>query len=128
MTHNPAARRKRHWATVAESIQRFEIEDELVETCSAHADPLGLACQVASELMRRYDAELPRTPNGAWVFPVLEEERTELDCARKLAPRSSEWNGEAKQVADHICKYLPADEGFLIAMAAARYFRVRLRP
>ncbi len=128
MTKNPAARRKRLWAIVAESIQRFEIEDELVEACSAHADPLGLACQVASELMRRYDAELPSIPNGAWVFPVLEEERKELDCARKLAPRSSEWNGEAKQVADHICKYLPADEGFLVAMAAVRHFRVMSPP
>ncbi len=128
MINNPAARRKRRWATIAESILAFEIEDELVETCSVHDDPLALACQVASELMRRYDAELPNIPNGAWFFPVSDEDRTELDYLRKLAPGSPEWSGQANQFADYICKYLPADEGFLVAMKAARHFRVRLRP
>ncbi len=125
---NPAARRKRCLASIAESIRRFEIEDDLLRTCSADADPLGLAAEAASELMRRYYADLPSIPDGAWVFPITDRDRAELRQHLKSATRSTECRAAAKSLADDICKHLPSDEAFGVAMAVFRYLDMRGRP
>jgi hypothetical protein len=107
--------------------QRWEIENELVRTCSADSNPALLAAEVAAEFLRRYDAELSRMPAEAWGWLVTIEERAELKACFNSHRVSPECASAAKLIADGIHKQLLSDEAFMVAMAAVRHLRVGRR-
>jgi hypothetical protein len=125
--NNPAARRNRRHSTIRQIGQRWETEDELVRTCAEHSSPLALAYEIALELLRRSDAELPSIPEGSWVYLVSKNERDELGCCLNLIPSCADTKILAEKTADRICEVLPSDEAFLVAMQAFRPLRARTR-
>jgi|KBSMisStaDraftv2_1062788.scaffolds.fasta_scaffold838746_2 hypothetical protein len=107
------------------SLRLFDAEDRIVEICVGHPQGLALACEIAAEAIRQYDAELPSIPNNACLFIVTERDRAELRRLLAQQPRSLGLTEQATQIIGELSRKVTCDELFLAAFKALNYVAFR---